>query len=68
MKPKPKRMSGKARFNENMIRRGDIPADAMALIHDLCYHHDGRDVWQYVKRAQQILKRKKSPYVKGYSR
>ena len=62
-----------SRFNEDMIRRGvshgdDIPADAMALIHDLCYHHDGRDVWSYVERAQQILKRTKSPYMPGYSR
>jgi hypothetical protein len=59
-------------FNEDMIRRSDIPADAMSLIHDIAYHHQGRDAaggtpHDYVNRAQEILKRKQSPYVKGYS-
>lgn len=55
-------------FNEDMIRRRRLPADVAALVHDLCYHHDGRNVWTYVRRAQEILKRKRSPFVKGYSR
>lgn len=28
----------------------------MGLIHDLCYHHENRDVWNYVNRARAILK------------
>lgn len=47
------------KFNDNMIRRTGLPKDVMCLIHDLCYHHDGRDVYNYVERAQAILKRRK---------
>jgi hypothetical protein len=43
------------KFNEDMIRRNDIPRDAFGLIHDLCYDHEGRDRWQYMERAQKIL-------------
>lgn len=55
-------------FNDNMIRRSDLPADAMALIHDIAYHHQQRDVTTYVRAARKILKRKASPQnVPGYS-
>lgn len=57
-----------AEFNEDMIVRRRLPADVRSLLHDLCYHHRGRDVFGYVRRAQDILKRKHSPFVKGYSR
>lgn len=43
-------------FNDDMIRRSGLPGDVMGLIHDLCYHHEGRDVSNYVMRAQEILK------------
>lgn len=43
-------------FNEDMIERDGLPKDVFGLIHDLCYHHDGRDVNNYVQRAQEILK------------
>lgn len=49
------------RFNEDMIRRKGLPADVRGLIHDLCYDHEGRDREQYKKRAQEIMKRDKSP-------
>lgn len=42
-------------FNDDMIKRDDLPLDAHRLIHDLCYHHSGRDVQTYVSRAQEIL-------------
>ena len=44
------------RFNEDQIRRVGLPMDVFGLIHDLCYHHDGRDVNNYVERAQAILR------------
>jgi hypothetical protein len=44
------------KFNEEMIKREGLPVDVFRLIHDLCYHHAGRDVASYVKRARQILK------------
>lgn len=43
-------------FNEDMIARSDLPKDAHQLIHDLAYHHDGRNICDYVTRAQVILK------------
>lgn len=55
--------SVKEDFNDDMIKRFDIPPDAMALIHDLAYAYLGK--WS--DRAQVILKRKKSPRVKGYT-
>lgn len=54
--PKPKQKSGSERFNEDQICRNDLPRDVFVLLHDLCYHHDGRDVWNYVERAQNILR------------
>lgn len=45
-------------FNDEMIHRHDLPQDAFELIHDLCYHIASRDVIDYVRRAQKILKRK----------
>ncbi len=42
-------------FSDDNIRREDIPRDAFDLLHDLCYHHEGRDVHDYVRRAQEIL-------------
>lgn len=50
-----------SRFNEDMIRRGKIPHDIFSILHDLCYHHEGRDVWDYVRRAQEALKRDRTP-------
>lgn len=44
------------RFNDDMIRRRDLPVDCFLLLHDLCYHHEGRDVNGYVLRAQKILR------------
>jgi hypothetical protein len=46
------------KFTEDQIRRTDLPHDVFGLIHDLCYHHDGRDVNNYVQRAQDILRKK----------
>ena len=52
----------KAKFNDEMIKRershalGPLPIDAFELIHDIAYHHDGRDVDSYVRRAQEILR------------
>jgi len=43
-------------FSEDDIRRDGLPADVFGLLHDLCYHHDGRDVWNYVRRAQEMLR------------
>lgn len=42
-------------FNDDMIRRSELPADVMWLIHDLCYHIESRGIEGYVKRAQRIL-------------
>ena len=42
-------------FNEDKIRRVDLPRDAFQLIHDLCYDHEGRDRDDYKKRARKIL-------------
>jgi hypothetical protein len=44
-------------FNDDMIHRSDLPEDVFGLLHDLCYHHDGRDVSDYVSRAREILRR-----------
>lgn len=58
-----------SKFTEDDIRREGLPVDVFRLIHDLCYHHDGRDVWNYVKRAQEILKSKGDtlfPVKRGY--
>ena len=44
------------RFNDDMIRRYGLPKDVFSLIHDLAYHHSGRDIWDYVRRAQAILR------------
>lgn len=44
-------------FSDDDIRRGDLPADAFQLIHDLAYDHEGRERTQYKIRAQAILKR-----------
>jgi hypothetical protein len=46
-------MSG---FNDNQIRRWDLPEDARSLIHDLCYHVSSRDIRYYVERAQEIMR------------
>lgn len=43
-------------FNENMIKREGLPIDVFRIIHDLCYHHDGRDIASYVKQARKILR------------
>jgi len=45
-------------FTEDQIRRTDLPHDVFDLVHDLCYHHEGRDVSNYVARAQQILRKR----------
>jgi hypothetical protein len=46
-----------APFNDDMIRRSGLPKDVMELVHDLAYHRHGRDVWGYVARAHEILRR-----------
>jgi len=54
------------KFNDDMIQRrvwkrpgGPLPRDAFELIHDLAYHLvESRTAESYVKRAQEILKRK----------
>jgi hypothetical protein len=51
----------RGRFNEDMIRRRGLPQDVRELIHDLCYDHEGRDRKNYQRRAQEIMKREKSP-------
>jgi len=43
------------RFTDDSIRRKDLPRDVFELLHDICYHHEGRDVGDYVKRAQAAL-------------
>lgn len=45
-------------FNDDMIQRRGLPQDVFELIHDLCYHVESRDFYDYVRRAQKILKRK----------
>jgi len=45
-------------FTEDDIRRNDLPRDVFVILHDLCYHHEGRDVWDYVRRAQDALRKK----------
>lgn len=50
-------------FNDDMIRRSGLPPDVMSLLHDLCYHHEGRDVWSYVNRAQLALMARRAPSV-----
>lgn len=52
-------------FNDDMIRRVGLPRDVMSLLHDLCYHYEGRDVWSYVNRAQLALMARKAPSVQG---
>ena len=42
-------------FTDDSIRRDDLPRDVFELLHDICYHHDGRDVGDYVRRAQAAL-------------
>jgi hypothetical protein len=44
------------KFTEDDIRRDDLPRDVFELIHDLAYDHEGRERFQYRKRAQAILK------------
>ena len=43
-------------FNEDDIRRSGLPKDVFGILHDLAYHHQGRDVWDYVRRAQAALR------------
>lgn len=45
-------------FNDDEIRRRDLPKDVELLIHDLAYHTESRDAWVYAYRAQQILRSK----------
>lgn len=45
-----------APFNDDMIRRDDLPRDVMVLLHDLAYYHDGQNVNYYMEGAQRILK------------
>jgi len=48
----------KVRFNEDLIRRTDLPRDVMLLIHDLAYDNPWRNRTSYKIRAQAILRRK----------
>jgi hypothetical protein len=58
------RRDSAARFNDNAIRRSanSMPRDVFELLHDLCYHTEGREtrgigIWDYVRRAQEILRK-----------
>jgi hypothetical protein len=53
-------MEGK-KFTDDDICRSDIPRDAFLLLHDLAYDHEGRDRWQYRRRAQEILSNNQQP-------
>ncbi len=44
-----------ATFTGDDIRRVGLPPDVFRLLYDLCYHHGGRDVQDYVRRAQALL-------------
>ena len=46
-------------FTDDDIRRTGLPKDVFGILHDLAYHHEGRDVWDYVKRAQAALRKEK---------
>ena len=51
-------------FHDDLIHRRGLPWDVRELLHDICYHHDGRPCefrLCYVKRAQDVLKSKKTP-------
>lgn len=43
------------RFNDDDIRRRDVPVDCFLLLHDLAYDHLGRDRTLYALAAQRIL-------------
>lgn len=49
------------RFNDDLIRRDDLPRDVFEILHDLCYHVPSRDIHGYVRRAQQALRKPASP-------
>jgi hypothetical protein len=49
------------RFNDDLIRRDDLPRDVFEIIHDLCYHVPSRDINSYVRRAQEALRKPASP-------
>lgn len=66
MTPEAEKHKRKKRFNDDLIRRRDIPVDCFMLLHDLCYHHEGRDVQSYVLRAQQILSSVRDMEDQGY--
>ena len=48
----------KTAFNEDRIRRGDLPRDVFVLLHDIAYDHPGRDRRMYALAAQNILSSK----------
>lgn len=45
------------RFNDDQIRRTDLPRDVFVILHDLCYHTRLRRISPYVKRAQEALRK-----------
>ena len=49
------------KFNEDLIRRRRLPKDVRQLLHDLCWHMAKTPVESYVKRAQEIMMRERSP-------
>ena len=55
-------------FNEDEIRRSGLPSDVFGILHDLAYHHEGRDVWDYVRRAQVALRTESFPYRYAWDR
>ena len=44
------------RFNDDQIKRSDLPADVFGILHDLCYDVPSRDRRQYRRRARVALK------------
>lgn len=46
------------RFNEDRIRRSDLPADVFSILHDLAYYGNPTGDWKadnMIKRAQEAL-------------
>lgn len=51
-------------FNDDMIRRSDLPRDAFEVLHDLAYCYAGMADWKLenlVHSAQLCLRRKQTP-------
>ena len=44
------------RFTDDDIVRRGLPHDVFGLLHDIAYHHYGRDPFDYMRRARACLK------------